>query len=171
MTNVCFSLFLQSIPEVTPGVGVTVGGGVEEEDEAAKAVRSILGHNDLVAEADKSGNVVVGVVRNLRTNTTTNFVESPHHHHQSHEANHTEANKENSETKRSLRLKEKNVHEFTTNPPTATVVVASRPGMKRPACSTVEVQYVSSESKLDAPGKCVQLFVYYQNNSFFDIIL
>ena len=141
---------------MTPGVG---GGGGEDEDEAAKAVRSILGHNDLVAEADKSGNVVVGVVRNLRTNTT-NFVESPHHHHQSHEANNTEANKENSETKRSLRLKDKTVHEFTTHPPTATVVVASRPGMKRPACSTVEVQYVSSESKLDAPGKCVQLFVY-----------
>ena len=65
-----------------PGVGVT--GGAEDEDEAAKAVRSILGHNDLVAEADKSGNVhVVGVVRNLRQ-TVTNFVESPHH--QSHEA-------------------------------------------------------------------------------------
>ena len=125
---------------MTPGVGG--GGGGEDEDEAAKAVRSILGHNDLVAEADKSGNVVIGVVRNLRT---TNF-ESPH---QSHEA--TEANKENSEIKRSLRLKEKSVHEFTTHPPT---VVMARPGMKRPACSTVEVQYVSSESKLDAPGEC-----------------
>ena len=125
---------------MTPGVG---GGGGEDEDEAAKAVRSILGHNDLVAEADKSGNVVIGVVRNLRT---TNF-ESPHQI--SHEA--TEANKENSEIKRSLRLKEKSVHEFTTHPPT---VVMARPGMKRPACSTVEVQYVSSESKLDAPGEC-----------------
>ena len=90
-----------------------------------------MGHNDL--EHDKSA----------RNSTKPNY-----------DSNEMEANKENSEIKRSIRLhKEKSVQDYTTNN-------SSSRGLKRPACSTVEIQYVSSESKLDAPGKLGKLFVY-----------
>lgn len=89
----------------------------DHEDEAAKAVRSILGHNDSIDE-----------------------------------------NKENAvevKSRSSSRLRERNEdYHHHSGRPTAQPQVQQQAGngIKRPACSAVEIQYVTSESKLDAPG-------------------
>ena len=127
------------IPEVNTAIGVT--GEVGDEDEAAKAVRSILGHNEThLEEKISQQNIVTAHARNRSNNFDSNEIE---------------ANKENSEAiKRSIRLKEKTVQEFTNPQPPQQQQQQQTRGIKRPACSTVEIQYVSSEStKLDAPGK------------------
>jgi hypothetical protein len=96
----------------------TGGGGGEDEDEAAKAVRSILGHN---IELD---------------------LEQKRLQQRSDSFDTINEDKENSAVKRSARIKEKVVN-------TGGGSDLSLRGLKRPA---VEVQYVATESKLDAPG-------------------
>ena len=128
------------IPEVNTAI-VGVSGEATDEDEAAKAVRSILGHNEThLEEKISQQNIVTAHARNRSNNFDSNEIE---------------ANKENSEAiKRSIRLKEKTVQEFTNPQPPPQQQQQQTRGIKRPACSTVEIQYVSSEStKLDAPGK------------------
>ena len=104
----------------------------EDEDEAAKAVRSILGHTDM-EDIDKGALSRHQVPRHT-------FEE--------------EANKENSEVKRSPAssrlLREKVLHE-------ADFSTTTR-GLKRPCSTAVEIQYVTSESKLDAPGSGYSYF-------------
>ena len=102
----------------------------EDEDEAAKAVRSILGHNDLEAVA-----VAHQQSDKLRI---AHQGQQPQRQITPEEANN---NKDATEIKRtSTRLS-------TAQPPNR--------GLKRPH-NSVEIQYVTtsaSESKLDAPGK------------------
>ena len=117
----------------------------DHEDEAAKAVRSILGHNDFEVQSEK-----------LRI-AHQQQQQSGQPRNEGSEANN---NKDlSTEMKRtSSRLRELVSPTSSSQQPNN-----NHRGLKRPS-NAVEIQYVTaaavSESKLDAPGKCVQLFVY-----------
>ena len=105
----------------------------DHEDEAAKAVRSILGHNDFEVQSEK-----------LRI---------AHQHQQQsgqprNEAAEANNNKDATEVKRtSSRLRE-----LVSQSPQ----IQQNRGLKRSAATSVEIQYVAAaaaESKLDAPGE------------------
>ena len=126
-----------------------------------RSIQTILGHNDLEAAATENEKIVLrtGAVTSIVTN---NFQEE------------IEANKENSKNS-SIR----STTTTTTRLPRVEQQVRNQPqpheestfqiqqhqqqprhGLKRThsvasqPCSTVEIQYVTTESKLDAPGKC-----------------
>ena len=98
-------------------VAMTASASTEDEDEAAKAVRSILGHNDLEDQRQQRHS----------------FEE--------------EANKENAQVKPLRPQQTQRLRQQAHTPEDY------RSGLKRPCSPSVEIQYVTSESKLDAPGK------------------
>ena len=126
-----------------------------------RSIQTILGHNDLEAAATENEKIV------LRTGAVTSIVTGTNNFQDE-----IEANKENSKnssirsTTTTTRLprveqvrNQPQPHEESTfqiqqhqqQPHRGlkrTHSVASQP------CSTVEIQYVTTESKLDAPGKC-----------------
>ena len=105
----------------------------DHEDEAAKAVRSILGHNDFEVQSEK-----------LRIAHQHQQQQSGQPRNEAAEANN---NKDATEVKRtSSRLRE-----LVSQSPQ----IQQNRGLKRSATS-VEIQYVAAaaaESKLDAPGE------------------
>ena len=107
----------------------------DHEDEAAKAVRSILGHNDFEVQSEK-----------LRIAHQHQQQQSGQPRNEAAEANN---NKDATEVKRtSSRLRE-----LVSQSPQ----IQQNRGLKRSAAATsVEIQYVAAaaaESKLDAPGE------------------